>query len=308
MLAAQVPHTLSSSSIEEHACNKDLGIDKQLEWIYDDDVDAELAAEVELLRAPYKPFEWDDDGGLLSEPDRDQFAGLWREVEPIAIAKGYALDIEQYVEGKDRPHYWEQFEGRSGLAIPATKDGRVYYVRSMGKDSEEHKCTLRLLQYAHFEPPMPPPVDIFEGPRDRVYVVMDKLKPHWLAAPHTVEGQTMSVDYFLYTVTRMLQNLARLHAAGVAHLDIRPYNVMLDDDGLPVFIDFRQSIVVGDEPSKRLCTVPHAGTTLIPETTQFGYHAPQRESEEPFDGRADDVYAVGILLERSYFTTPSQKA
>ncbi|EJT98863.1 hypothetical protein DACRYDRAFT_110200 [Dacryopinax primogenitus] len=154
---------------------------------------------------------------------------------------------------------------------------------------------------------MPPPFDIFEGPRDRVYIVMDKLGPHWLVAPHTVEGQTMPVQYFLQYVTRMLQNLVRLHAAGVAHLDIRPHNIMLDRSGLPLFIDFGESLVVHDDAHARLCTVPLPGSRLITDTYQIGYHAPQRESGELFDGRADDVHGVGLFLEQYFFASPTQR-
>ncbi|EJT98862.1 hypothetical protein DACRYDRAFT_110199 [Dacryopinax primogenitus] len=241
--------------------------------------------------------------------DRGRFAKLWREIEPIANAKGYDLNIKEHIEGHGHSvdeYFW--LPDKSGMAIPATKDGRHYYIRSMGKDTEEHKCILRLLQDISFEPATAIPIDIFEGPRDRVFMVMHQLAPHWLVPWHTIEDHSMSVAYFMRIVTRMLQNIARLHAAGVAHLDIRPHNVMLDNDGLPVFIDLGVSIVVGDEPNLPLCTTPCPGTRLVPCTTQFGFHAPQRVAEQPFDGRADDVFGVGVFLERCFFATPSQKA
>lgn len=84
--------------------------------------------------------------------------------------------------------------------------------------------------------------------------------------------------------------LAAVHAAGLLHRDVKAQNVMVEDGGRVVLMDFGASIEPGGGPN------PHglAGTPL--------YLAPEVLAGDPGTERSD-VYSIGVLL--YYLTTAS---
>lgn len=89
-------------------------------------------------------------------------------------------------------------------------------------------------------------------------------------------------------VLRLLETLEQLHQCGIAHLDLKPGNIVLTDDG-PVLIDFG------------LSTGPRIQNSLSPSGQIAGtpqYLAP----EQLLSGQADqrsDIYSLGVLLYRA---------
>jgi serine/threonine-protein kinase len=76
--------------------------------------------------------------------------------------------------------------------------------------------------------------------------------------------------------------LAAVHAAGLVHRDVKAQNVMVEDGGRVVLMDFGASIESGESSTHGL-----AGTPL--------YLAPEVLAGEPGTGRSD-IYSVGVLL------------
>jgi eukaryotic-like serine/threonine-protein kinase len=81
--------------------------------------------------------------------------------------------------------------------------------------------------------------------------------------------------------------LAYAHSRGVVHRDVKPTNVLFDEDGNAKLADFGVARITG-EP-----TLTEAGTVL----GTAAYISPEQASGEPA-GPAADVYAFGVILFR----------
>jgi serine/threonine protein kinase len=81
---------------------------------------------------------------------------------------------------------------------------------------------------------------------------------------------------------QLLTALLPVHARGLAHLDIKPENVMIRD-GRPVLVDFGSS--------RRLGSRQPAGHPV----GTLGYAAPEMEACEPISPGMD-IYGIGIVL------------
>lgn len=84
----------------------------------------------------------------------------------------------------------------------------------------------------------------------------------------------------------LLEVLARVHAAGVIHRDLKPDNILVSAEGRPMVLDF--GISQWSEPGGQLTEV---GTILGTPL----YLAPEQIVGRPLDGRSD-LYAVGVML------------
>lgn len=83
----------------------------------------------------------------------------------------------------------------------------------------------------------------------------------------------------------VLEGLSYAHAQGVIHLDIKPGNVMLASDGLPMVMDFGLAQAISEQGINT--TVDISGTPH--------YMAPERISGKRVDHLAD-IYSAGVML------------
>lgn len=83
----------------------------------------------------------------------------------------------------------------------------------------------------------------------------------------------------------VLEGLAHAHAQGVIHLDVKPANVMIDNNGLPMLMNFSLATDSGG--------LGQNNSVIISGTPQ--YMAPERISGGEIDALAD-IYAVGVML------------
>ena len=99
-----------------------------------------------------------------------------------------------------------------------------------------------------------------------------------------LESGPMAVDESLEIATQIADGLAKAHAQGVVHRDIKPGNVILTEDGVRI-LDFG------------LATFADA-LKLTAENASFGtpaYMSPEQVRGQAADARSD-VWAVGVVL------------
>ncbi|WJE01639.1 serine/threonine-protein kinase [Streptomyces antimycoticus] len=124
------------------------------------------------------------------------------------------------------------------------------------------------------------------GERDgRVWIVMERLDPRsladrmreWDGRPYAPEIARIGLE--------VLRGLRALYAAGVAHRDVKPRNILFRPDGPAVLVD-------------------HLGLTFVDEDTVVGtpaYMAPERFTPSPYPAAAEamlkaDLWSLGVTL------------
>jgi serine/threonine protein kinase len=85
--------------------------------------------------------------------------------------------------------------------------------------------------------------------------------------------------------------LGAAHADGLIHRDVKPGNILLDDQGHAALTDFGVALDAGSKGAPDPLTL--AGSGLTAGTPQ--YMAPEQMREAELDGRAD-LYALGVVL------------
>ena len=96
---------------------------------------------------------------------------------------------------------------------------------------------------------------------------------------------------------RMLNGLREVHAHKLMHLDIKPSNIYLRNDGTPVLLDFgaaRQTLM-SDQPVLKPMYTP-------------GYAAPEQYEKDAQLGPWTDIYSVGASLHACIVGSPPPRA
>ncbi|MCK6575183.1 serine/threonine protein kinase [Myxococcota bacterium] len=137
---------------------------------------------------------------------------------------------------------------------------------------------------------------------DLSYLVMERIEGEDLGALVSVsERAGWRGRELLSLLSACAMAVASLHDAGVAHLDLKPSNLMLRPDGRCVLVDFGGSALLAPE---RIWTLPPGADVRFAATGRQhvmgtpGYMAPERfvESRPPVDLRLADVYALGAVF------------
>lgn len=112
---------------------------------------------------------------------------------------------------------------------------------------------------------------------------------HTLPTPPALAGET-HVEVVLWLMARMAEGLDHAHEAGILHLDLKPANVLVADDGQPLLLDFNLAFDIQAGDRER------AGGTLP-------YMAPEQLDEFHFKShktsqldRRTDLYALGVIF------------
>ncbi len=125
--------------------------------------------------------------------------------------------------------------------------------------------------------------DIDETPEGQLFIAMACYEGESLK--QRIERRKLDVSEAFEIAFSVGQGLARAHASGIIHRDIKPGNVMITSDGFVKVVDFGLAKLIGRS------RVTGSGVTL----GTVAYMAPEQTRGDDVDARAD-VWAVGALL------------
>jgi len=119
---------------------------------------------------------------------------------------------------------------------------------------------------------------------DGLYIVMEYVAGKTLAA-HLVGG-AMAAAQASEVLTGVCRGASHAHKKGVVHRDIKPGNIMIDEDGTPRLLDF--GLVRMEEASELSMAGVGMGT--------LDYAAPEQKRDASKADARSDVYALGLVI------------
>jgi serine/threonine protein kinase len=114
-------------------------------------------------------------------------------------------------------------------------------------------------------------------------IVVLELAAGTLASRALTPDRPLLMDEIIAHARSLFRALDALHAAGHAHLDVKPHNVLLRTDGAAVLADFG-----GAQPLGALLVAPGTTSYVAPETLAL--------RDPPAVAASMDVYAAGAVL------------
>lgn len=112
---------------------------------------------------------------------------------------------------------------------------------------------------------------------------------HYVSGPplaHYIRGrEALSVSEIVRIVSQVLDGLTAIHERGIVHRDIKPQNILLEEDLTPKLSDF------GVAYSTQTSSLTQAGMTI----GTAAYMAPEQATGDRVGPRAD-LYSVGVVL------------
>jgi serine/threonine protein kinase len=98
------------------------------------------------------------------------------------------------------------------------------------------------------------------------------------------------VQAVLWLVSRVADGLAHAHERGILHLDLKPANILITDEGQPMLLDFNLA--------RDTKCLPHRGGALVGGT--LAYMSPEslvafRREKAVVDARSD-LYSLGVIV------------
>jgi serine/threonine protein kinase len=138
---------------------------------------------------------------------------------------------------------------------------------------------------AHLSHPNVVRVLNFFRANETVYLVMRYERGRTLRDHIHIRRGVLEEAWIRRTFAQLLNGLREVHSNKLLHLDIKPANVYVRNDGTPVLIDFGAARQ----------TLSAEGMTLPPTYTP-GFASPEQHSRREFLGPWSDIYSVGATM------------
>jgi len=240
------------------------------------DGDAEMIAEVEALLAQSPPPSFlptaDDleqlgEFELLEVIDRGSMGVVWRARQP-SLDREVAIKVLTVGPGLSAAMI-ERFH-REPLAVAHLRHPHIVPVYADGRDGANHWFAMQLVDGHSFGTELQQ--QALSGPRRRLLPAFGS--GQWFAA-----------------VARLCAHAAdaidAAHGQGIVHRDVKPQNLLLDQQGRVQVADF------GIARDERMGTL--TGTDLTPGTLHYMSPEQARILQLPVDHRTD-IYSLGVVL------------
>jgi serine/threonine protein kinase len=120
---------------------------------------------------------------------------------------------------------------------------------------------------------------------ETVYLVMRYERGRTLQEHIKSRRGAIEEDWIRKTFTQLLNGLREVHSNKLLHLDIKPGNVYVRNDGTPLLIDFgaaRQTL--------------SAEGMALPPTYTPGFASPEQHARRELLGPWSDIYSVGATM------------
>jgi serine/threonine protein kinase len=132
---------------------------------------------------------------------------------------------------------------------------------------------------------------------DTVYLVMRYERGRTLQQHIQQRRGALDERWIRKTFAELLNGLREVHSNKLLHLDIKPGNVYVRNDGTPLLIDFGAARQTLSEGGKKL-----------PPTYTPGFASPEQHAKRQDLGPWSDIYSVGATMYACFAAAPPQAA
>ncbi len=216
----------------------------------------------------------DDATPRMEEADLRQSSRLSLEqLKPPARVAGY--EQQEFLGRGAFGEVWKAIDSNSGRAV-AIK----YYTRRGGLDWSHMAREVEKLQHLFSDRYVVQLIGVgWEA--DPPYYVMEYMQ--YGSLEDRLRAGSLTVADAVRITRETAQGLVHAHDKGILHCDLKPSNIMLDQDGRPRLADFGQARLKHDR-------APSLGTLF--------YMAPEQADLKATPDARWDVYALGTILYR----------
>ena len=148
---------------------------------------------------------------------------------------------------------------------------------------EREARVIARLQHPHILP-----VIDFGRENDQIYLVMRLVEGGVLS--ERLARTTLSIQQVDRFLTQIASALEYAHQRGVIHRDLKPNNVLLDEEDNGYLTDFGIAKMLAGSSTSQLSLTSTGSVMGTPS-----YMAPEQWRSEPVDARTD-IYALGIIV------------
>jgi serine/threonine protein kinase/tetratricopeptide (TPR) repeat protein len=127
----------------------------------------------------------------------------------------------------------------------------------------------------------------------RAFIAMELIRGQTLA--ERLKSGSLPESELLPIATQLGRGLARAHRSGILHRDLKPHNVMVDEDGLVKILDFGLALVHPTVDADALTVTRDAPAGGGEVAGTIPYMSPEQVLGKPLDSRSD-IFSLGVVL------------